>query len=495
MQSIGFSPPLWALADLASNRFKLGFDAPAYAYMKPVWSHDSRFYAISALAPEGSSWEKEDVDEGFIHLAQLDSYLHLFTVDVGTGVVSEVLHRYKGFEGSDVFWSRRDEAISVPLSDGVIVELDPSPGGWKEVSRRSLAFEPDVKLQGISRTGSVAVGIKESISTPPNLVIRDLKKGETHLLTDLNPQYRDIALGEVGRIEWANKFGVRCWGYLIKPIGYSAGERYPLVIMNKSREPFFVSDGSYTTAFPPQTLAGNGFAVLMAEYYFDAKDLPKGFPGGIAEAYNWMAMVESGVEYLANQGIVDKANVGIIGFSRTSWKTDFMLTHSDFKFTAASSADSGIYNYGMFWFTNQNAATANAEAMYGGPPYGGTLENWLKYAPAFNAQHVRCPLLMEYTGHGHMPFGPTNAYESFTALHRQNKPVELFFYPLGDHPFDTPSERVASLQRNVDWFRFWMQNYEGTAPAYDKDQYVRWHNLRNQQNSNARVSAKPSTSN
>lgn len=355
--------------------------------------------------------------------------------------------------------------------------------------QQTLFDDPSVTLKSVSDNGDVAIGLREDIATPPDLVIRDLKSDQSRVLTDLNPQYREIALGAVEKISWANKFGVKCWGYLIKPVGYTQGTKYPLVIMNRSLDHFFVSDGSYTTAFPPQPLASIGFAVLMADYYWDFKDLPKGFPGGLAEAYNWMAMVESGVDFLVSQGIVDKKGVGVIGFSRTSWKTDFMLTHTDFKFAAASSSDSGLYNYGGYWLFNRHGFMADPEKMMGGPPYGATLENWLKYAPAFNAQHVKCPILMEYTGGGHMPFGPIGAYEFFTALYRQDKPVDLYFYPLGDHPLDTPSERVATLQRNVDWFRFWMQGYEGTSPTYDPDQYARWRGLREKQEQNEKRAA------
>ncbi|MEI9978380.1 MAG: hypothetical protein WDN23_05165 [Edaphobacter sp.] len=39
------------------------------------------------------------------------------------------------------------------------------------------------------------------------------------------------------------------------------------------------------------------------------------------------------------------------------------------------------------------------------------------------------------------------------------KPVELYFYPNEVHQLDHPKARVASLQRNVDWFRFWLQGY------------------------------------
>jgi dipeptidyl aminopeptidase/acylaminoacyl peptidase len=222
----------------------------------------------------------------------------------------------------------------------------------------------------------------------------------------------------------------------------------------------------------------------MAEYSLNDELVPKEFPGRLGEAYNYMAMVESAIKMLVDQGIAEQTKVGIIGFSRTSWKVDFMLTHSDFKFAAASSADGGLYNFGSYWLWNRGEAISDSEAMLGGPPYGESFQNWLKYAPAFSARHVQAPLLMEYVGYGELPNGPTQAYEFFTALYRQDKPVELFFYPRGNHPLDTPFERVASLQRNLDWFRFWIQGYEGTAPDYDPDQYLRWRKMRGERDRN-----------
>ena len=53
----------------------------------------------------------------------------------------------------------------------------------------------------------------------------------------------------------------------------------------------------------------------------------------------------------------------------------------------------------------------------------------------------------------------------------------VYFYPKGEHMLDTPWERVASLQRNVDWFRFWMQGFERAHPE-DHEQYIRWEALR-----------------
>ena len=41
----------------------------------------------------------------------------------------------------------------------------------------------------------------------------------------------------------------------------------------------------------------------------------------------------------------------------------------------------------------------------------------------------------------------------------------------------------------MDWFRFWLQGYEGQAPDYDPEQYVRWRKLREQQEWNERMRA------
>jgi len=195
-----------------------------------------------------------------------------------------------------------------------------------------------------------------------------------------------------------------------------------------------------------------------------------------------MAMIESGIAALDERGLLDKTLVGIAGFSRTSWCVDFMLTHSNFPFAAASSADSGLYNYGGYWMWNAHSIAEDSEAEMGGPPYGATFKNWLDYSPAFNAAHVSAPILMEYTKES--AFGPVAAYEFFTALHRQGKAVELFYYPEGEHELDTPWERVASLRRNVDWFRFWMQGYEGKSPSYDQGQFDRWRTIRDDRSHN-----------
>jgi dipeptidyl aminopeptidase/acylaminoacyl peptidase len=448
------------------------------------WSDDSRAFVLLAAGLLGSNWEKQDAAANVDPVDPVGAY-HVFAVDEGTRAVSEVLKPPAAEKGYEVAaWEHGNgEMIITSQKEKAFLRMKRAGQEWEEVSR-VVPFLGGNLNSVTTNNGEILIGIHQAPTVPPDLFLYDVKKNKNVPLTDLNPRIRGLTLGDVEKVEWRNRYGGNISGSLIKPVGYEEGKIFPLVIMLTWPTGNFICDGHYATAFPPQPLANAGFLVLIFNVYniyTEGAKQPEG-PPAIREAETMVASVEAAVDFLAERGLTDKDNVGIIGFSRSSWKVDYLLTHSDFKFRAASSADGGIYNYGAYW-RYDGWATSEYEAGYGGPPYGATLQNWLKGAPAFNAEKVQTPVLMEYTGGGNRP-EPDFAYEFHTALNKLGKPVDLFFYPKGDHPLDTPFERVASLQRNVDWFRFWMQGYESKAPDYDPDQYIRWRELRKLQQQN-----------
>lgn len=52
----------------------------------------------------------------------------------------------------------------------------------------------------------------------------------------------------------------------------------------------------------------------------------------------------------------------------------------------------------------------------------------------------------------------------YAMLRRQYKPVEMVLIPGGFHSLWAPSERMVSLQGNVDWYRFWLKGEKRTTP-------------------------------
>lgn len=488
----GRSAEIMYLYDFRKGNLRIPFDAPDPG--SPIWAGDSRSFAVYSTSPVESSWEQNDLaglggkaiskwgGPMTFQDSTVRALFHLFAVDVEERKVSLVLN-HLDYELGPVLatWTNGSIEIECLADAKTTVRMVRQGLEWREIGR---SVNPQLGSEhfanpAMSIAGNLAVGTYQSVRTAPDLYLYSLNGDSVIKLTDLNSRFRDVSLGEVGVMKWSNKYGAKATGYLIKPVGFETGRLYPLVIMAKTWNERFICDGfgsGETTAFPPQPLAGAGFVVLLVNDP-SLEQQPTSFAGKMGEAYNWIETIRSSIEALAGQGMVDPTNVGIIGFSRTSWKTDFMLTHSDFRFRAASSADGGNYNYGMYWLFNMKGLEDSFDAQVGGPPFGDTFANWVKFAPPFNAEKVHCPILMEYTSVGGIVAGPFLAYEFQSALRHAGKVAELYFYPGMQHQLDTPLSRFSSLQRNVDWFRFWMQGYERPDPE-SQAQYVRWRQLR-----------------
>jgi hypothetical protein len=119
--------------------------------------------------------------------------------------------------------------------------------------------------------------------------------------------------------------------------------------------------------------------------------------------------------------------------------------------------------------------------MIGGPPFGKGLQQWLKLSPGFNLDKITTPLLVVAEGSDSL----LTMWEPYAGLHYLHKPVDLMKLNTDEHILTNPAVRLASQGGSVDWFRFWLQEYEDPAPA-KVEQYKRWRELRKLQETNAR---------
>ena len=56
---------------------------------------------------------------------------------------------------------------------------------------------------------------------------------------------------------------------------------------------------------------------------------------------------------------------------------------------------------------------------------------------------------------------------------QEGKPVELWAFPEETHLKYQPRHKAAVYERNLDWFRFWLQDHVDPDPA-KAAQYRRW---------------------
>jgi dipeptidyl aminopeptidase/acylaminoacyl peptidase len=467
----------------------------------PLWSLDSRYFVVFAKPPVGSEWEKHEA-EGGPAVIQHGQNGDLFWVQPGDTKVEMVASH----EQAPTAWApplkwEKDDTLLVSAWDGIVRRFSHIGDHW--VQGQSVKIPVD-GFSYIVSDGKYLVGDRQSATTPPELFIQKLGEPKVDVFAKLNPQFDALSLASVKSVSWETSGGGKLDGTLFLPPDYKEGNKYPLVIQTK---PYYNNnfacdsgDGHFPS-FVPQPLADAGIAYLgiavpdAVENYY-----PKGYPGDVAEAAFYTDAFDTAVTALSDRGIIDKNKVGIIGFSRSGWYTEFALTHGKTKYLAATVADNIEYSFSeramgsLIGFDSKSVDT-----MYGGPPNGSSLKNWLDYSISFNIDKIHTPLLMEQMGDGALfdrrnspPMKISKQFEVFTGLNLEHKPVELYYYPNEYHEPDDPQARLGTLQRNFDWYRFWLQGYERPNPE-DPGQYKRWEGLRMLQDAEDKSGSQPTT--
>jgi dipeptidyl aminopeptidase/acylaminoacyl peptidase len=436
-----------------------------------IWSPDSRSVVVTNVY-----LPLEDTQGKVYEVRKSKSFT--VEVDIPTAEVSTIT-------GQDLYavaWNPRGgisghlirQESNTFFGLGKIVCYRKNESGWEECRDAD-------SLQSVE--SAVEVKVEQDMQTPPKVFATDEMTHRNKMLFDLNPQLSKLRLARLEEIQWTGTDGHPAKGGLYYPVDYVPGQKYPLVIQTHgwNRYQFWI-DGPYSTAFAAQPLAGKGLMVLQAEMGVDDLDTSREGPQEAA-AY------EGAIDYLDGRGLIDRDRVGIIGFSRTCFHVKYALTHSKYKFAAASitdGVDAGYLQY-ILALPSQAEFSEEFEKINGGSPYGGNPSSWMERSPGFNVDKARSPLLITAVSADTI----LSEWEWFGALARLRKPVEMIMLHDGSHVLEKPLDRIVSQQGNVDWFCFWLKSEEDPDPA-KAEQYARWRKLRKLQEENEKkVNAAP----
>ena len=372
------------------------------------------------------------------------------------------------------FGPTNDEAAVIlkhGLKEQVIKRYRSGEKGWKFAVSNSA----DVAGPGVQHSvphllpdlHSVQVSIHQSLNEPPTLWASNPRTGRARQLWDPNPQLGRVTFGEAFPYRWKDKANREWEGVLVKPVGYEAGKRYPLVVQMYSYVPGeFLTDGLYPSAFAARHLASVGFVVLQVKKQPNA--LSEADPQVHLEGYR------SAIGGLDAAGLVDSNRVGVVGFSWTCWYAINALVKDPTLFAAATIADGldNSYMQYLIFGPGEPSILRQMEQIRQTSPFGVGLKKWMDEAPGFHLDQVKTPVRIEAIN----PSSVLQEWELYASLHIQGKPVDLIYFPHGTHIHQRPLERLESQQGSIDWFRFWLQGYEDPDPT-KRAQYDRWRAL------------------
>jgi dipeptidyl aminopeptidase/acylaminoacyl peptidase len=416
-----------------------------------AWLYDGRSVAVSGTYLPLNPLDKEAQKERRAHP-------YVIEVDVLSGEIHEITGDALRIANGD------EKAHRITLVPGYGVKKGP-PRTFEKIDKHwqaSPAPSPED-----SEKSRVEVTLEESKNVSPRIFVTDRSIGRKALLLDLNPQFRDFAFGNVETFKWQAIDGHEVEGGLYYPPDYRAGKRYPLVIQTHGfEEGRFWMNGPWNSAFAAQPLAAQGIMVLQVGNSTE-QGADRSFINTVREGPRRMAAFEGAVDELDRRGLIDKDRVGLIGFSRTAFHVAFTLTHSKYRFRAATIADGfeGGYLSYLVW------GGADSVGVNGVEPIGTGLNSWLERAPAFNLDKVSTPVRIENYG----PRSYLGSWEWYSVLTRLGKPVDFIWIPQGTHLLVKPWDRLTSQQGNVDWFRFWL--FGNTCGGTENGTCARWREL------------------
>jgi dipeptidyl aminopeptidase/acylaminoacyl peptidase len=366
--------------------------------------------------------------------------------------------------------------------------------GWRN-SLTGLYRWSDGKAVPLRVTSDVLLGCRrfeeelfcghESSLTPRRLIAINLTTGALRTVFDPNPDFQQVKLGPVERLNWTNAMGVKTFGDLVLPPDHQTGQRHPLVVVLYETRGFL--RGGTGDDYPIQLFAANGFAVLSVQNPMSIGALKGAATQDEINRLNridWadrrsiQSAIEVGVQLAIDKGVADPKRLGITGLSDGASSVQFALLNSHLFSAAAMSSC---------------CDDAPPPAWLDGPAAGRWLQSagypsvtqpnpafWADVSVRMNAARLATPLLIQTPDREYL-----GALEGVTALKEMNQPVELYVFPDENHVKWQPVHRAAVYARDIDWFRYWLKGEIDPDPA-KAAQYTRWAALKS-----AKASAPP----
>jgi dipeptidyl aminopeptidase/acylaminoacyl peptidase len=383
-----------------------------------------RSVATNPWSSAEPKWSPDGAKIAFVASTRPYAVDAVFVQAVGSGEPVE-LHTRPAGSVMGFTWDGDSKSIFMQLANGAkrpIVRLSLTAGHSETVSDtgvHSLQFSASKRgdLAWIESTGSTYG------------VIRYLLAGTkaSTVLANLNPQMLTWDLGEQQIVRWSNKGGDALEGILVRPVGYRAGHRYPLIVDPYGNR---VNDFQGIPILANQTLAAKGYALFFPNHRGPQTFAPQNLGKAACAKACWTSDpgvlevedILSGVDALIHQGVADPDRLYLYGVSNGASAVNLILTRTG-RFRAAVSFG-GVADWFNYYMYRTPDDWTIPDFLAGKTPER-DLALYLSISPLYHVPGVTTPLLL-LTGDNDSR--AIQAVLFYDGLRRLGKPVTLVRY-------------------------------------------------------------------
>jgi dipeptidyl aminopeptidase/acylaminoacyl peptidase len=362
-----------------------------------------------------------------------------------------------GIESS--FWSAKGDTIyfgtgvrattqffAVSLNNGMAKQLTDVKG--------------TVSISRDDETGRVLITYSDPKSPPAMYTVATMRdvadRAKWTQVTDPNAWIkRDVAVGDEEEITWKSTDGTMVAGVLMKPVGYQAGTKYPLIVAIHGG-PAAADMLSYNGGYSAQVYAGAGYMVLMPNYRastqygqkFKIETTGDYFTKGYQD-------IMTGVDHLIATGMVDSTQMGALGWSAGGHYSNWIETHTN-RFKAISSG-AGVANWVSMWSQSDTQRLRQwylGDKMYWDSPT--EYQNWWKQSPIATIKQAKTPMFIHVVdGDPRVP--RPQSEEMHMALSALGVTNEFWVYPGNTHGIPDPRNQYVKAVAEMSWMDYYVR--------------------------------------
>ena len=336
-----------------------------------------------------------------------------------------------------------------------------------DLSRKSVApltsGERAVHSYSFSAEANKLVYLSNSFERPDEVFVADLSGGNEKQVTHVNANlWETFDVAHVVRVPYKSSDGWAVDGFLVKPINWTAGKKYPLILSVHGGPA-----GQYGTDWYQefQVYAAKGYAVFFCN--------PRGSTGygqkferGIEN--NWGGMDYQDVMAGLDAAIklndwIDTSRLGVTGGSYGGYMTNWIVSHTD-RFKAAVTLRS---------VSNFISDDGTRDGAYGHRDdfHGFLFDYFDQYwaaSPLKYANKVKTPTLILHSDNDYrVPLEQGEQW--FRALKHYGVNTELVIFPRENHNLTRTGE-PKHLVESMNWQCWWFKKYlDGDAAAQAPD--------------------------
>lgn len=367
-------------------------------------------------------------DGRFLWASERSGYRHLYLYAAGGQMERQLTSgdwEVSGVEGMDgkyvYFTGTRESPLErhlyrVPLAGGAVERLT------KEAGTHAIAMAP--------RT-SFFVDTHSNLETPAARTLHRADGSRVAVLREANRQVlREYALLPVEPVRFRAN-GNDFYGQVIKPAGFTAGRKYPAIVMVYGGPHAQTVRNAWAGLNWEQALAARGFVV----WRMDNRGAGGRGHGWETPLHRQLGKTEladqlAGVEYLVRQGFVDEKRVGIYGWSYGGYMTLYALANAPETF-AAGIAGAPVTDWRLY-------DTIYTERYMGLPAQNE--EGYRQSSAVTHAAKIRGQLLLVHNFQDDNVLFQ-NAQHMMEALQKANHQFEVMFYQQKSHGVVGPARR------------------------------------------------------